>query len=84
MTEQEKILILDAWDWCDDEDKSTEFMLQYMSDVANVSYDDVVQYICSEEADDDRIKYYRNRGDEATAQVFINAKKDLDDNHLLE
>lgn len=44
---KEKQLILEAWDYCDEEDKSTEFMLQYMSDVSGVDYDSVVEYIIS-------------------------------------
>lgn len=38
-------LLFIAWDYCDEEDKSTEFMLQYMADFANVDYDDVVEFI---------------------------------------
>lgn len=42
--EQEKILI-EAQQYCDDEDKSTEFMLQYMADMAEVEYDAVVDWL---------------------------------------
>ena len=47
MNKQQTELLLDAWDYCDEEDKSTEFMLQYMSDFANVDYDAVVEWLGS-------------------------------------
>jgi hypothetical protein len=56
MTESQKKLILDAWDYCDQEDKSTEFMLQYMSDVSSVDFDEVVKYITSKKASEDKIR----------------------------
>ena len=34
-----------AQQYCDDEDKSTEFMLQYMQDVAQVDLDCVLNYL---------------------------------------
>ena len=37
--------LLEAWQYCDEEDKSTEFMLQYMQDVAEVDLDCVVNFI---------------------------------------
>lgn len=45
ITGKQKEVLMDAWDWCDDKDKSTEFMLQYMADMAGVEYDDVVLFI---------------------------------------
>ena len=38
-----------AWDYCDEEDKSTEFMIQYMADVSNSEYDDIVEFIADPE-----------------------------------
>ena len=49
MTELEKTMLIRAWNWCDEEDKSTEFMLQYMSDTAQVDYDVVVEFVVSHE-----------------------------------
>lgn len=60
MTAEQKQIILRGWDYCDVQDKSTEFMLQYLSDTSGVDYDEVVEYICSEQADKDRKEYYRN------------------------
>lgn len=40
-------VLVDAWDYCDDQDKSTEFMFQYMADMANVDYDTVVEFVIS-------------------------------------
>lgn len=45
LTEGQKELLFDAWDYCDEEDKSTEFMFQYMSDVAGVDYDAAVDFV---------------------------------------
>lgn len=54
--EQEHKLFL-AWDYCDAEDKSTEFMLQYMADTAGVDYDDVVEFIF-QTSEEEREEWY--------------------------
>lgn len=58
MTQEQKQLILEAWDYCDEEDKSTEFMLTYMSDVSGIDYEDIIEYIVSDESVEDRNKYF--------------------------
>ena len=35
----------EAWDYCDREEKSTEFMLQYMQDTARVGLDTVLKFL---------------------------------------
>lgn len=45
MKKTKKHLLCEAWLYCDENDKSTEFMLQYMQDVANVSLDYVIKFI---------------------------------------
>jgi len=45
MTNTQKQMILQAWAWCDAEDKSTEFMLAYLSDISGVDYEEVTDYI---------------------------------------
>ena len=47
MTKIQKKLVIEAKEWCDENDKSTEFMLQYISDVANVDYDEVIDFLVS-------------------------------------
>lgn len=43
---KEKIcLIEDAIMYCDEEDKSTEFMIQYIQDYAGVDFDTVIDYL---------------------------------------
>jgi len=37
--------LMHAWLFCDENDKSTEFMIQYMQDEANVSFDCVMNFI---------------------------------------
>lgn len=59
MTKEQKEIILDAWAWCDEHDKSTEFMLQYLSDTSSVNYDEIVDYVASDESEKDRVKYYK-------------------------
>jgi hypothetical protein len=48
-----------AWAWCDNEDKSTEFTLQFMSDFANTSYDEVVDFMY-ESSEEERDVWYIN------------------------
>ncbi len=37
--------LIDAWDYCDTNDKSTEFMLQYMQDMGKVDLDTVLWFL---------------------------------------
>ena len=39
------ILLIDAWEFCDREDKSTEFMIEYMKSVAKVDNDCVMGFL---------------------------------------
>ena len=59
MTEETKIKLLLAWEYCDDEDKSTEFMLQYMQDCAEVDLDTVLEFI-QNTSWEERAKYFTN------------------------
>ena len=45
MKAETKRKLLEAWQYCDDEDKSTEFMLQYMQDYAGVDLDCVINFL---------------------------------------
>lgn len=45
MKTETKIKLLEAWQYCDENEKSTAFMLEYMQDVANVDLDCVVNFI---------------------------------------
>lgn len=45
MKAKTKQLLTEAFQYCVDNDKSTEFMLQYMQDTANVSLDCVTSFI---------------------------------------
>lgn len=60
MTEQQKIQIIQAWIECDEEDRSTEYLLQYCSDVSGVEYSKVVDYLTSKKAEKDRAKYKKS------------------------
>lgn len=45
MKAKTKQLLIEAEQYCTDNDKSTEFMLQYMQDTANVDLDCVIEYL---------------------------------------
>jgi hypothetical protein len=45
MSEETRRLLKEAQDWCDDNDKSTEFMLEYMQDYANTDFDTVMSFL---------------------------------------
>ena len=45
MKPETRIKLLTAWQYCDNEDKSTEFMIQYMQDFAHVSFDTVINFL---------------------------------------
>lgn len=48
ITDAQRELLIEAREYCDEHDKSTEFMLQYMQDVANVNLDQVIQFLTEE------------------------------------
>ena len=58
MKAETKRKLLEAWQYCDDEDKSTEFMLEYMQDFAEVGLDCVMNFI-KKTTDKDRQDYIR-------------------------
>jgi len=45
MKPETKQKLLTAWQYCDYEDKSTEYMLAYMQDFASVDLDCVINFI---------------------------------------
>jgi len=59
MKELTKNKLLAAWQYCDDEDKSTEFMIQFMMDNAKVDMDCVVNFI-EKTTDEERVEWLKN------------------------
>ena len=51
--------LLAAWQYCDDEDKSTEFMLQFMMDNAKVDMDCVINFM-EKTTDEERTEWLKN------------------------
>jgi hypothetical protein len=51
--------LFEAWTYCDEHDKSTEFMLQYMQDFAGVNLDCVLNFI-EKTTDEKRIAWIKN------------------------
>ena len=45
MKKQTKAKLLEAYEICDNEDRSTEYMIQFMMDFANVDHDCVMSYL---------------------------------------
>jgi len=45
MNEGTKLMLQIAQKYCDDNDKSTEFMIQYMQDFASVDFDTVMEFL---------------------------------------
>jgi len=45
LTAEKRALLVAAQEYCDEEDKSTEFMIQYMQDTAKVSLDTVLKFL---------------------------------------
>lgn len=56
MKQKTKNKLFEAWQYCDDNNKSTEFMLQYMQDFANIDLDSVIKFI-EKTTLEDRQKY---------------------------
>ena len=59
MKEVTKNILLEAWQYCDDNDKSTEFMLQYMQDVVGVDLDCVINFM-QNITDEQRLDWIKN------------------------
>jgi len=45
MKQSTKDKLFEAEEYCDDNDKSTGFMIQYLQDYANVSFDTVISFM---------------------------------------
>ena len=45
MTKAQQDLAIEAQKWCDENEKSTEFMIQYICDVAEMDYDEVIEFL---------------------------------------
>lgn len=59
LTKEQKHNLFLAWDYCDAEDKSTEFMLQYMVYNAKIEQDEVLQFL-SETSEEMREDWYND------------------------
>ena len=64
MKQKTKNKLYAAWAWCDHNDKSTEFMLQFISDESGIEYDKAVDFIYSNETDyKKREQWYKDNSD---------------------
>ena len=59
MKELTRNKLLAAWQYCDDEDKSTEFIIQFMMDNAKVDMDCVVNFL-KKTTDKERDEWLKN------------------------
>lgn len=55
MKSQTKQRLKEAMDYCNENDKSTEFMIQYMQDYGRVSFETVIDFLESETDEIDRV-----------------------------
>ena len=60
MSNDKKELLFQAWAYCDEHDKSTEFMFKYMADTANIDYDDAVEFVI-ETTEEERQEWYKTK-----------------------
>ena len=60
MKESTKDTLFTIWADCDEEDKSTEYMFQLMSDITKLPYDRVVDFVI-ETTDEERQAWYHNQ-----------------------
>lgn len=51
-----KLKLAASHQWCDVEDKSTEFMIQFMQDTCKVSHDCVMNYLMLSEKEKDKLR----------------------------
>ncbi len=58
MKQATKDKLFEAWAYCDEHDKSTEYMLQYMQDYANVSHDTVMNFLMKT-TEEERDQWYK-------------------------
>lgn len=65
MKAKTKEALFTAWAYCDEEDKSTEFMFQYMADVAGVEYDVAVDFVVNT-TEEQRSAWYKQQNNEST------------------
>ena len=49
ISDTKKLMLETAQQYCDENDKSTEFMIQYMQDFAGVSFDTVISFLENKE-----------------------------------
>lgn len=45
MTNAQRELLIEAQEYCDEMDKSTEFMIQFMQDVSGCDFDEVMEFL---------------------------------------
>jgi hypothetical protein len=57
MKKATKDKLLEAWAYCDEEEKSTEFMIEYMQDFAGVDLECVINFL-KKTTDDQRNNWY--------------------------
>lgn len=52
--------LFEAWALCDEDDKSTEFMIEYMQDFAGVDFDCVINFITTT-TEKERDEWYNHK-----------------------
>lgn len=71
MKKETKRNLINAWIWCDIEDKSTEFMLQYMADSAKVTFDRAVDFVQEYTRTPEDYRLYHRKDIYTRQEVFM-------------
>ncbi len=61
LTKEQIYLLFTAWDYCDQEDKSTEFMFAYMADFAGVDENTAMDFVINT-TEEERQNWYKKQG----------------------
>lgn len=63
-------MLINTWIWCDNEDKSTEFMFQYMADTCNVSEDRAIEFVMDYTRTEEDFRIYNRKETYTRQEVF--------------
>jgi hypothetical protein len=70
MKKETRRKLINAWIWCDSEDKSTEFTFQFMADTAHVQYDRAVEFMMEYTRTEEDFRIYNRKETYTREEVF--------------
>lgn len=69
ISKETETILFNAWQYCDDKDKSTEFMLTYMADVSGLDYDEVVDWVTNPSTEGKRTAFLQKQSAESKRNI---------------